>query len=371
MKSKHYLPILLAFTILLGCKKEQQGPMAPQAMPLAVSKVVRKTVVTYNSYPTSIEGIINSDVRPKVTGYIQKVFIDEGQKVKAGQLLFKLETQSLSQDAAAAKAAVNAAQVEVDRLIPLVEKNIISNVQLETQKAKLLQAQSNYNSIVANVDYANIKSPVDGYVGAINLREGNLASPSDPTPLTTVTDISKVYAFFSMNEADYANFIQNTPGATLQEKIKNFPKVNLILPNGKTYDQQGTIETVTGQVDKKTGTVSFRATFDNPAGVITNGNSGMIQIPQTFENALVVPLESTFEQQGQTFVFTLDSENKAMPTKIDVVNTQGNLALLTGGLNEGDTFIASGVGKLRRGTPIQPNEVPFDSVSKPIKTLFR
>lgn len=371
MKPLHYLPILLAFTVLLGCKKEQQGPMGPQAMSLAVSKVSRKTVVTYNTYPTTIEGIVNSDVRPKVTGYIQKVLVDEGQKVKAGQLLFQLETQSLSQDAAAAKAAVNAAQVEVDRLIPLVEKNIISNVQLETQKAKLLQAQSSYNSIVANVGYANIKSPVDGYVGAINYREGNLASPSDPTPLTTVSDISKVYAFFSMNEAEYADFIQTTPGATLQEKIKNFPKVDLILPNGKLYDQKGSIETVTGQVDKKTGTVSFRATFDNPAGIITNGNSGTIQIPQTFENALVVPLESTFEQQGETFVFTLDAENKAIATKIEVETTDGNLALLSDGLNEGDTFIATGVGKLRNGAAVQPNEVPFDSVAKPIKTLFR
>src|SRR5690606_33981940 len=153
------------------------------------------------------------------------VLVDAGQKVRKGQVLFKLETQSLSEDAAAAQANVNAAQVEVDKLIPLVEKNIISSAQLETAKAKLPQARSSYNSIVANIGYATIRSPVDGYVGAINLREGALVSPTSTIPLTTVADIEKIYAFFSLNEKQYLDFIQNAPGKDLDEKIKNMPKV--------------------------------------------------------------------------------------------------------------------------------------------------
>src|SRR5690606_21301372 len=137
----------------------------------------------YTTYPTSLEGIVDSEVRAKTSGYITHVLVDEGQKVKKGQTLFTLETQSLSQDAAAAKANVNAAQVEVDKLKPLVEKNIISAVQLETAKAKLAQAQSGYNSIAANIGYATIKSPVDGYVGAIPFREGALISPTSQVPL--------------------------------------------------------------------------------------------------------------------------------------------------------------------------------------------
>src|SRR5690554_6878719 len=181
--------------------------------------------------------------------------------VCSSDLLFTLETQSLSQDAAAAKANVNAAQVEVNKLKPLVEKNIISNVQLETAKAKLLQAQSGYNSIAATIGYATIKSPVDGYVGAIPFREGSLVSPTSPTPLTTVADVDKIYAFFSMNEKDFLDFIQNSEGKTLQDKIKNLPKVRLILANGNLYDQEGIIETINPQVNAATGTVSFRAVF--------------------------------------------------------------------------------------------------------------
>src|SRR5690554_7331755 len=208
------LPGLLAIGLLFAnCgNNADQAQRAPQAMPYPVITVPSDSITAYATFPTSLEGVINSEVRAKTSGYITDVLVDEGQKVRKGQTLFKLETQSLSQDAAAARANVNAAQVEVDKLKPLVEKNIISNVQLETAKAKLAQAQSGYNSIAANIGYATIKSPVDGQVGAINLREGSLVSPSSPTPLTAVVDTDKVYAFFSLNEKQYLDFIQNSEG---------------------------------------------------------------------------------------------------------------------------------------------------------------
>src|SRR5690554_3354355 len=204
---------LLASLLLVSCNKGNNNQQqAPSALPFSVIEVPIKSITGYDTYPANIEGTTNSDVRAKVSGYITKVLVDEGQRVRRGQILFTLETQSMSQDAQAAKANVNAAQVEVDRLIPLVEKNIISSVQLETAKAKLAQAQSGYNSIAANIGYATIKSPVDGQVGAINLREGSLVSPSSPTPLTAVVDTDKVYAFFSLNEKQYLDFIQNSEG---------------------------------------------------------------------------------------------------------------------------------------------------------------
>src|SRR5690606_36851342 len=132
-----------------------------------------------------------------------------------GQPLFRLETQTLSQDAEAAEANVKAGLVEVNRLKPLVERGIVSEVQLKTAEARLAQAQAAYKGIVANIEYATIKSPIDGYVGSINFREGALVSPGDPTPLTTVSDVDKIYAFFSMNQRDYLDFIQNTESENL------------------------------------------------------------------------------------------------------------------------------------------------------------
>ncbi|MEP0214222.1 MAG: efflux RND transporter periplasmic adaptor subunit [Cellulophaga sp.] len=363
---------MAAFLVIVSCgsKQEQQAPQAPPA-PFPVAQLQTKTVTSYKEYPTTIEGIINSDVRAKTSGYIQKVLVDEGQKVRKGQVLFRLETQSLSQDAGAAKARINVAQVEVNKLIPLVEKNIISAVQLETAKANLAQAKANYSSVSANIGYATIKSPVDGYVGAINFREGALISPSDPTPLTTVSDISKVYAFFSLNETQYLDFLEKAEGKTLNEKLANYPEVSLILANGSTYSEKGKIQTSTGQINPNTGTVSLRAIFNNPNRLITNGNSGKIQIPNTFKNAIVVPQQATYEQQGNVMIFKVGEDNKVTTSIIKIKSTVDNLYVVESGLDLKDKIVTTGVGKLKNGVVIAPQETSFDDAIKPIATLFK
>ena len=336
-----------------------------------VIEIPTKDVTSFTTYPASIEGIVNSEVRAKISGYITDVLVDEGEQVKKGETLFKLETQSLSQDAAAASANVNAAQVEVDKLKPLVEKNIISSVQLETAKAKLQQAKSTYNSINANINYGSIKSPVDGYVGSIRFRRGALVSPNNAEPLTIVADISEVFAYFSMNEKDYLDFIQDTEGNTMDEKIKNLPKVELILANRRVYDEKGEIETINSQVDAATGAITFRAKFDNPSRILTNGNSAKIRIPKKFQNIIVVPKESTFERQGNVYVYLVNKDSTAAAKSINVINEVDNLYLVESGINKGDRVIGLGVDKLRGDSKIIPLQVPFDSVAKPIKKLFR
>lgn len=357
---------------IIGCRENQKSKESPQEPPtFPVSKLQKVNVTGYNEYPANIEGIINSDVRAKTSGYIQKVLVDEGEKVTKGQILFKLETETLNKNADAAKANVNVAKVEVDKLVPLVDKNIISSVQLETAKANLAQAEANYNSIIASINYATVKSPVDGFVGAINFREGALVSPSDAMPLTTVSDIKKVYAFFSLNEADYLNFLEKTPGKNINEKIKNFPEVTLILANGSNYTEKGRIETSTKQINKNTGTVSFRAIFDNPNQLLTNGNSGKIQIPTEYKDAIVIPQQATFEQQKDILIYKVNSENIAMEALIKTKATIDNLYVIESGAKEGDKIVVNGVGKLKHHTAIKPQEVAFDSVMKPIKTFFR
>lgn len=366
--------LLLSGYFMISCgnsngQKQAERPQGPRSFPV-VSIPVR-TVTANLSYPTSIEGIVNSEVRAKIAGYITDVLIDEGQKVRKGETLFRLETQSLNQDAAAAKANVHAAQVEVDKLKPLVEKGIISKVQLETALAKLQQAQSSYNSIGANIDYANIKSPVNGFVGSVRLRKGALVSPTNQQPLTLVSDISKVYAYFSINEKEYLNFIENTEGKDIPEKINNLPKVRLLLANGSLYEQEGIIETINSQVDANTGTISIRAVFDNPSRLLTNGSSGKIQVPKVYTDALVVPKESTYEQQGSTYVYKVGKDSMAIASRIGILDEVDNLYIISRGIEKGDQIIAEGATKLRGETKVKPMEVPFDSVAKPIKKMFR
>ncbi|WP_225035697.1 efflux RND transporter periplasmic adaptor subunit [Winogradskyella sp. SM1960] len=376
--TKNILPLLLLF-IITSCSDEkgsqQPASAQPRAMALPVIEVPSRTVTTFTTFPTRIEGIVNSEVRAKISGYITEVLVDEGQKVRKGQTLFKLETQAMNQDAAAAKANVNAAQVEVDKLGPLVEKNIISSVQLETAKAKLQQAKSGYNSIVSNIGYGTIKSPVDGYVGEIRLRKGSLVSPNNQNPITTVSDISKVYAYFSMNESAYLDFIQNAKGSTKEEKINQLPEVTLLLANGSEYGTKGKIETINSQVNKQTGTISFRAQFNNESGILNNGNSGTIKVPTVFEDVLVVPQTTTFENQNSQFVYTVKKDSSdaavAIAKAINIKGKTANLYIIESGLEQGESIIANGIGKLRDGMAIQPEVSDFDSVAQPIKSEFQ
>ena len=371
MKNIVYPALFATLLLLASCSDNKQAPQARGPMALPVVEVPQRTVTGYSSYPVSIEGTVNSAVRAKVPGYITAVLVDEGQKVRKGQTLFKLETQALTQEAGAAQANVNAAEVEVNKLKPLVEKGIISAVQLQTAEARLAQAKANYNSVTASIGYATIKSPIDGYVAGINFRQGALVSPGDPTPLSTVSDIDDVYAYFSMNERDYLDFLQTTPGKTLTEKINNFPAVELQLVNGQLYEHKGKIETVTGQVNKSTGTVSFRATFPNPGRLLTNGNSGNIRIPKTYKDVLVVPEASTFEQQGIVYVYRLQGDTVAVTTPIEVADRVDNLIVVRSGISAGDKIIAQGTGKVRDNTPVTPQPIAFDSIANSLKVVFK
>ena len=365
------LPVLF-LALLSSCNdKSNQQQRMPQARPYPVITIPSETITGYDTYPTKLEGIINSEVRAKTSGYITEVLVDEGQPVKRGQIMFRLETESLNQEAAAARANVNAAQVEVDKLKPLVEKNIISAVQLETAKARLEQAKSVYGSIEANIGYSTIKSPVDGYVGAINFREGSLVSPSSPQPLTTVADVSQVYAFFALNEKEYLDFIKNREGKTLQDKIKNLPKVKLLLANGMEYPIEGVIETVNSQVNASTGSVSFRAIFDNPNHILSSGYSGKIKIPTVHEDATLVPVTSTYERQGIVYVYQVQGDTLAISRTIDVKDRVENIYIVNEGIKVGDKIVAQGVSKLRNTTPFFALEVAFDSIARGLKPVFK
>ncbi|HET8572811.1 MAG TPA: efflux RND transporter periplasmic adaptor subunit [Edaphocola sp.] len=368
-----YIPLLALSLLLASCgnKQKSQTTGAAQALPFPVIEVPAQDIVGQTAYPVSIEGIVNSEVRAKISGYITDVLVDEGDYVRKGQPLFRLETHALSEDARAAKANVEAAQVGVDQLKPLVAQNIISNIQLETAKAKLAQAKASYQSILANIGYASINSPIDGYVGSIPYRKGSLVDPGSPQPLTTVSNTKEVYVYFAMNEIDYLNFLQNMPGKTLSDKLAHFPKVKLKMANGEIYAQDGHIQTVTAQIDPSTGTVNFRAEFPNPDHLIANGSSGTILIPKMYKNAVLVPETSTYEQQGKTYVYLLGQDSSVTATVITYKDNVDNIYVVTSGVKAGDKIIGAGADKLKDSQKIVPQMTPFDSVANNFKTVFQ
>lgn len=364
--------ILVSLTIIViglsACKDTSQKQMAKGPMAFPVQSAVKNNVNIYTEYAVNIEGEQNIEIRAKVDGFIDKIYIDEGTEVKKGQLLFKLSAETLNQQVnithaniKVAKAQVVSAQVEVDKVKPLVDKNIISIVQLKTAEsnlnaanALLIAAEAQYQNAKENLAYTLIKSPVDGIVGSLPYKVGSLVGRSEPQPLTTVSNISNVYAYFNLNEKQLLQFNRGLNGSSVADKIKELPDVELILADGSTYDQKGRIETINGMVNPRTGSISYRAIFPNPYNLLRSGISGKIKFPSKQNGVILVPQKATYEIQGKKFVYLVNSENIVEAKHIIVSESLNKDFIVRNGLNEGETFVLDGLIKLREGMLIVP-----------------
>ncbi|UKT63931.1 efflux RND transporter periplasmic adaptor subunit [Pedobacter mucosus] len=352
----------------------------PQAYP--VFTVNAQNTELGSEYPATIEGIQNIDIRPKVDGFIQKIFVDEGTVVKKGQLLFTIMAPQYEQEVRTARAAissaeadVNSAQLQVNKTKPLVEKDIISKydldaaqLTLQSRKAALAQAKAALANAQVNLGYTSITSPVEGVVGSIPFRTGSLVSSASTEPLTTVSNTSKVYAYFSLNEKQLLDFSKTYKGNTLAQQMKNIPAVNLILADGSTYPQFGKIESINGQINTSTGSASLRATFPNAMSVLKSGGSASVRIPQHVSNAILIPQKSTIDLQGKKFVYVLGDSSKIISTEIEVMElAKDKFYVVTKGLKAGDKVVLEGFQSLKDGVKIKPEVKSTESVYAGIK----
>lgn len=359
MKKLSVIGLLSAGLLLSSCfgttPEKQAGMAAPPPPSLKVGELQKKDITIYNEFATTLEGKQNVEIWPKVTGFIQEVYVEEGQKIKKGQLLFKLETQTLNQDANAAKAAVNVAQVEVNKLKPLVEKGIISEVQLETAKAQLEQAKANYESIASNIGYSRITSPVDGYIGEIPYKTGALVSSNMGQPLTTVSDVSQVRAYFSLNEKELLELKESMPKNDKNGfDLDKAPEVTLVMINGEEYPEPGKIAMINSIINSTTGSVTARADFENKNNLLSSGSTGKIKIPVIYENVYEIPQAATIDLQGKKLVYVLKDDNTITTMPINIVaNTQKGY-IVQNGIEQGTKIVLEGVTKLRDGMAINP-----------------
>ncbi|WP_230470671.1 efflux RND transporter periplasmic adaptor subunit [Flavobacterium cheongpyeongense] len=369
MKNVIITSFILAL-VLSSCADKSQAPAPPPPV-LPVAAITSENTTTDNEYPASIQGTVDVEIRPQVNGNLDRVLVDEGAYVSKGQTLFKINERPFREQLNnalaslhAAEAALINAQLEVDKLTPLVQNKVVSDYQLKTAKASqkiaaanIEQAKAMVASAKINLGYTNVTAPVSGYIGRLPKKQGSLVSATDVEPLTTLSDVHEVFAYFSLGETDFINFKSQYAGNSIGDKIKKLPPVSLILADNNAYPQTGKIDMVNGQFDKTTGAITLRATFPNANGTLRSGNTGRIRLGLQHDNAILVPQSATIEMQDKIFVFTVDKNNKVTKMPITVIGKTGTNYLIKDGVKSGDQIVLSGIDKLQEGQVIQPEKV--------------
>lgn len=353
--------VMACFMAAVSCG---QAPTAMGPAEYAVMTIATTDREIPINYSATIRGRQDIAIYPQVSGTIFELCVNEGQTVSKGQPLFiidqvpyKAALQTAEANVAAAKAGVATAQLTYDSKKELYAKNVVSQYDLLTAentlltaKAQLAQAEAQRVNAANNLSYTVVKAPANGVVGTLPYRVGALVSASIPQPLTTVSDNSDVYVYFSMTENQLLNLTRQY--GSIANTLKNMPDVRLVLNDGSVYDRTGRIESISGVIDTSTGSVQLRAVFPNADGLLHSGGAGSVIVPNIHKDCVVVPQVATFELQNKVYVYKVE-DGKATSSMFDVEKiNNGREYIVKSGLTPGDVIVAEGVGLLREGTPI-------------------
>lgn len=359
--------LLCGISILLtlaACSKKNENKTNTSPQEYPVLKILKQDATLQSVYPVTIKGQEDVEIRPRVEGYINAIRVDEGSIVRKGQTLFQIDSPESEEKLSMAEAALNSAQAElntakvnVERIRPLAEKNIVSTTQLltyenayKTALAKLRQSEATLKSAQATMSWVNVTSPVDGVVGTISYRIGSLVSKTDI--LTTVASTNNVFAYFSLNENELKLFLDKAEGKTQSEKIRNLPFVNLQLSDESLYSEKGKIQTISGIIDVSTGSANFRAEFPNKEGKLRSGASGKVIIPEQIAGAIIIPQKATFAQQDKVLVYKLQGDSVKQTIVFVTEMPDGKNYVVTDGLADGDQIISDGIATLSDGKKV-------------------
>ena len=352
----------------ISCGPEQIKPVQQTPKYNAV-KLDTTSANVYVDFAAEIQGDVVVEIRPRVQGYVEKIAIEEGSNVKKGELLFKIDSRELEQTLNAAKANVDAvkaqmanAELEIEKLDPLVKKGIISEYELINAKTNFLAAKANLtsaksqcNNAKINLSFASVKSPVDGVIGRIVVRVGTLVSPSTTEPLTTVSADENMAAYFSFDEKsimDMTDEIEST--MSLQEKFEKLPNASLILSNGELYPREGKLELASGLVDMTTGSVQVKANFANQNGRLRSGSSGVVRLNSPKTGIFLVPQKATYEMQDRKMIYVIGDSSKVVSKTIKVDGETKQFYVVSQGLNIGDVVLVDGIDYVRSGDTVEP-----------------
>lgn len=382
MKLKNLFKSALAVAVTVGavaCNKESKVQTPPEYATITIKE---DSVTVKHSFPATLGGNSDAEIRSNVSGFIVKINVSEGDMVKKGDVLFEVDHDIYEAQYNTALAQLHVAETKVTtaRLTAqnktnLAQKGIISEYEkkladnsLAQAEAEMEQARAMLDNARTNLDYTYIKSPSNGVIGNIPVSLGNLASPSSADPLTVVSEINRVYANFSIDEK-FMLFYTEKGG--VNDILKYMPKVELKLATGDIYSEKGVVETISGVMNTRTGSAKMSAMFENPKLLLRSGNTASVLIPKTIKDALLVPQTATYELQDKKFVYVLNDSNVTVNRQIEVEPlTYEQNYIVTKGLKVGDRVVIEGVGASVKNnmkiTPItkEQSEAKLNAISK-------
>ncbi|WP_460971799.1 efflux RND transporter periplasmic adaptor subunit [Spirosoma migulaei] len=371
MKNRTRWTTLLMSALVVGCSSRETKTEEPEKLTLPVVKLSRQTTTLQRDYVTTLEAVRNVEIRARVSGFLEKIYVDEGQTVRQGQLLFSLNAAEykVGLDKAraslrSAEAGAKTAEVEVGRVKLLVDKKIVSPSELELAKAKLdvaraqiEEAQSAQSTASLRLAHANIRAPFDGVINRIPFKMGSLIE--EGALLTEVSDIHEVFAYFDVSEKEYLGFLKKHRDLV----GKNGQEVEMMLADETPYPQKGRIETMESVFEEESGTIAFRARFPNPLKMLKHGSSGKVRIPSIESDALLVPQKAVFEVQDKNYVYVVDKANKVKSRSFVPQARVGQNYIVRSGLQAGDRVVYEGIQNIRDGDQIIPEAVSADRLA--------
>ncbi|WP_128547631.1 efflux RND transporter periplasmic adaptor subunit [Larkinella soli] len=356
--------------LLAGCSTEQKEDEQKDRQALPVVELTRQSTTLHREYAGNVEAVRNVEIRARVGGYLDKIFVDEGRQVRKGQLLFQINPAEYQAELAKARASLKSAQaeaktaeVELGRVKLLVEKKIVSASELdlarskvESARAAIEEAQSAQQNASLRLSHASIRAPFDGVINRIPFKIGSLIE--EGALLTTVSDIREVYAYFHVSEKEYLDYIKktrNNPSSHAQE-------VRLLLADDSPYGYAGKIETMESVFDDGSGTIAFRARFPNPDKLLKHGATGKVRLANEVDDAVLVPQKAVFEIQDRNYVYVVDAANKVKMRSFVPQSRLNQFYLVKSGLQAGEKVVYEGIQNIREGMEITPKPLPADSL---------
>ena len=366
-------PLMLVVVVLIAaCESKKPAAETEVAPPkvLPVTNVLMKDTNLFREYVADIQAVQNVELRARVQGFLERIYVNEGQVVKKGQVLFKINDEEYRAELAKANANLEssiaeakASELEVDRLKVMVEKKVISETELSVAEAKLKavnarieQSRWAKSNAELKLSYTAIRAPFNGIIDRIPFKVGSLIDHG--TLLTTVSDISEVFVYFNVSEGEYLEYVKST----VKESNGRNSLVSLMLADGTLYAHDGSVETMGGEFQASTGSISFRARFPNPNSILKHGASGKIRLSNTVTDAIMIPQKAVFEIQDKNFVFVVDSTNQVRMRNFVPKTRFSHYYIVESGLKSGEKIVYEGIQEIRDGMRIIPKQVRMDSL---------